>query len=77
MSQVQTNAITIRSIFSIIKEAIRGEQQDYTAGSMRKAIVLLAIPMILELASGKRFRHCRHVCGRKARSGCNSNGRSD
>ena len=50
MSQVQTNAITIRSIYSIVKEAIRGEQQDYTAGSMRKAIVLLAIPMILELA---------------------------
>ena len=50
MSQVQTNAITIRSIYSIVKEALRGEQQDYTAGSMRKAIVLLAIPMILELA---------------------------
>ena len=50
MSQVQTNAITIRSIYSIIKEALRGEQQDYTSGSMRKAIILLAIPMILELA---------------------------
>src|SRR4030095_7648302 len=50
MSQVQTNAITIRSIYSIIKESLRGEQQDYTSGSMRKAIILLAIPMILELA---------------------------
>ena len=50
MSQAQTNAITVRSIYSIVKEAIRGQQQDYTAGSMRRAIVLLAIPMILELA---------------------------
>jgi len=50
MSQVQTNVITIRSIYTIVKEAIRGEQQDYTTGSIRRAIVLLAIPMILELA---------------------------
>jgi putative MATE family efflux protein len=34
----------------IIKSAIKGEEYDYTAINLRKAIVLLAIPMMLELA---------------------------
>ncbi|HEY0066313.1 MAG TPA: MATE family efflux transporter [Flavisolibacter sp.] len=36
-------------IFSLIKRALRGEEQDYTTGSIRKAVFLLAIPMILEM----------------------------
>lgn len=35
---------------SIIKAAIRGEDQDYTALPIRRAVILLAIPMMLELA---------------------------
>jgi putative MATE family efflux protein len=38
------------SIFSLIKQALRGGEHDYTQGSIRQAIVLLAIPMILELS---------------------------
>lgn len=37
-------------IVSIIKQSLNGEQQDYTQGSIRKAVFLLAIPMILELS---------------------------
>lgn len=33
----------------MIKQALRGEEHDYTTGSMRQAILLLAIPMILEM----------------------------
>jgi len=40
----------IRESIQIIIQALRGEQIDYTSGSMKKAIVLLAIPMILELS---------------------------
>lgn len=35
---------------SIIKAALRGDEFDYTAINLRKAIVLLAIPMMLEFA---------------------------
>ncbi len=35
---------------SLIKRSLRGEHHDYTQGSIRTAIVLLAIPMILELS---------------------------
>jgi putative MATE family efflux protein len=38
------------SIFRLIKQALRGGEHDYTQGSIRQAIVLLAIPMILELS---------------------------
>jgi putative MATE family efflux protein len=42
-------------IFSTLKQALRGEEHDYTTGSMRKAIFLLAIPMILEMVMESVF----------------------
>lgn len=33
---------------SLLKQAFSGEFQDYTTGSIRRAVILLAIPMILE-----------------------------
>lgn len=44
------NNITLSRIISIVKESLRGEQQDYTTGSIPRAVFLLAIPMILELS---------------------------
>ncbi|HEV8270248.1 MAG TPA: MATE family efflux transporter [Chitinophagaceae bacterium] len=35
--------------FSLVRRSIRGDEYDYTQGSIRAAIVLLAVPMILEL----------------------------
>jgi len=39
-----------KSIFSFIKQSLSSEQQDFTTGSIRKAVFLLAIPMILEMS---------------------------
>lgn len=36
--------------FALLKQSLRGGEHDYTQGSIRGAIVLLAIPMILELS---------------------------
>lgn len=40
----------LKKAIKIIGQAIRGDETDYTTGNMNKAIVLLAIPMILELS---------------------------
>lgn len=39
-----------REIISTIRQSLRSEEQDYTQGSVPKAVILLAIPMILELS---------------------------
>lgn len=37
-------------IFALIKQSVSGKQQDYTQGSIARAVFLLAIPMILEIS---------------------------
>src|ERR1700693_5848092 len=37
------------SAWAIIREALRGSRQDYTEGPIGRAVVLLAIPMVLEM----------------------------
>ncbi len=49
MSQ-ETSASRISHFFSLVKQSLRGIEHDYTRGSLKSAIVLLAIPMILELS---------------------------
>jgi len=38
-----------------IREAIRGSHQDFTAGSLNRAVLLLAIPMVLEMVLESLF----------------------
>ena len=46
---------TLGNYWAAIREAIRGSQQDFTEGNLRRAIVLLAIPMVLEMAMESLF----------------------
>ncbi len=51
---VLANAAT-PSLWSSIQEAVRGSHQDFTAGSLNRAILLLAIPMVLEMVLESLF----------------------
>jgi putative MATE family efflux protein len=43
------------TFFTLIRQALRGEEHDYTQGSLRQAVVLLAIPMMLEMGMESVF----------------------
>lgn len=45
----------IQYFFTLFKVAVRGEEQNFTEGSINKAIFLLSIPMILEMAMESVF----------------------
>ncbi|HUR30638.1 MAG TPA: MATE family efflux transporter [Saprospiraceae bacterium] len=39
----------IQSFYSLFRQAINGSQKDFTTGSIDRAIILLAVPMVLEM----------------------------
>jgi putative MATE family efflux protein len=56
MSQLTTASMgKLSQIFTLLKQAFKGEELDYTEGSIRRAVLLLAIPMMLEMAMESVF----------------------
>jgi putative MATE family efflux protein len=55
MSTAATGAQQQPSLWASIREAVRGSHQDFTAGSLNRAILLLAIPMVLEMVLESLF----------------------
>src|SRR6202021_3925034 len=58
--QVEMEAVTHaadsqRTLWTSLVEAIRGSHQDYTTGSLNRAIFLLAVPMVLEMVLESLF----------------------
>lgn len=53
--QPTQTGISVRSLYTLFKRALSGEHQDYTTGSIRKAVFLLSIPMILEMCMESVF----------------------
>lgn len=51
--QPSTNRLS--TIFQLIRQSLNGEEQDYTTGSIRRAVILLAIPMMLEMSMESVF----------------------
>jgi len=49
-----TNAVST-GVFATLREALGSQQRDYTQGNLRRAIILLAIPMILEMMMESLF----------------------
>jgi putative MATE family efflux protein len=55
MEAISSAAETQRSLWASLVEAVRGSHQDYTAGSLNRAILLLAVPMVLEMCLESLF----------------------
>ena len=45
----------VKTFFTLFKQALSGQEQDYTQGSIRRAVFLLAVPMILEMCMESVF----------------------
>lgn len=46
---------TDRTFWRSVREALLGSEQDYTRGSLRRSILLLAVPMVLEMSMESLF----------------------
>src|SRR6185312_15324368 len=46
---------TIFSLTQVLRQSLSGEHRDYTNGSIRRAVILLSIPMILEMCMESVF----------------------
>lgn len=55
MSSPIKGASKASGYLSLLKQSLRGEEMDYTQGSIRKAVMMLAIPMMLEMAMESVF----------------------
>ena len=49
MTQITPATGKLSLILSVIKKSLRGEELDFTTGSIRLSVILLAIPMMLEM----------------------------
>src|SRR4051812_16365020 len=54
---MDSEAIPLReeSIWKILKAAVNGDQKDFTTGNLRRALFMLAVPMVLEMSMESLF----------------------
>jgi putative MATE family efflux protein len=55
VGQAEADRSSARRLMSDLVDAVRGTQQDYTVGPVGRAILLLAVPMVLETAMESIF----------------------
>lgn len=49
MTEITSSQSKLSLILSVIKKSLRGAEMDYTTGSIRLSVILLAIPMMMEM----------------------------
>jgi putative MATE family efflux protein len=55
MPTVESAKKGIYAVFVLLKQSLSGENMDYTTGSIRRAVFLLSIPMVLEMSMESLF----------------------
>src|SRR6266550_31286 len=55
LSAVAATPDAEQSLWSAIRESLRGSHRDYTSGPIGRAIIMLAIPMVLEMCMESIF----------------------
>src|SRR6266478_488239 len=55
MSNVNVAEARVPGLWSSLREAVMGSRQDFTEGSIGRAIVLLSVPMVLEMCMESLF----------------------
>jgi putative MATE family efflux protein len=55
MSSYRQSIKGLRKALLLVKEALSGDQREYTSGSIRRAVILLSVPMILEMCMESVF----------------------
>jgi putative MATE family efflux protein len=48
-TEMTSRSRSLASLWTLLKQAVRGTEQDYTEGSLGRAVFLLSVPMILEM----------------------------
>ena len=50
-----TNQTSKINLFQLFRQAVKGDIKDFTTGSIDRAIFLLAVPMVMEMALESLF----------------------
>ena len=57
-SELESDEVEEPGFWAFVRESLRGTERDFTQGSLNRAVGLLAVPMVLEMAGESVFAVC-------------------